>query len=93
MSPLAPGQWKSLLTASGALYVVITLVRPLRIALAVAMTKVTENVLNEIQARLGCSKAVAFAIQYSLGWVAWMGLASGGIALASACSGVPIWVN
>jgi hypothetical protein len=91
LSPLAPGQWKSLLAAYGGLYVFITLIRPLRVALAVALTKNTEECLEQTQKRLGCSRATAIGLQISLGLLLWTTCAAGGVALASTLSGVPIW--
>jgi formate hydrogenlyase subunit 4 len=93
LSPLVPGQWKSLLAAYGALYAVISLMRPLRVAAAIGMSKTTERFLDETQARLGCSRGLAMFVEYALGWVAWVGLIACGVSMASACSGVPIWAN
>eukprot|EP00529_Nitzschia_sp_RCC80_P026497 CAMPEP_0113472520 /NCGR_PEP_ID=MMETSP0014_2-20120614/17558_1 /TAXON_ID=2857 /ORGANISM="Nitzschia sp." /LENGTH=344 /DNA_ID=CAMNT_0000365233 /DNA_START=240 /DNA_END=1274 /DNA_ORIENTATION=+ /assembly_acc=CAM_ASM_000159 len=91
LSPLAPGQWKSLLAAYGTLYMVICLMRPLRLALAVAMTRKTESFLQYLQDRLGCTRAVAIGLKISLGLVVWGCMCTLGVSLASAASGVPIW--
>mmetsp|Transcript_61338 Transcript_61338/g.150135 ORF Transcript_61338/g.150135 Transcript_61338/m.150135 type:complete len:345 (+) Transcript_61338:300-1334(+) len=91
LSPLAPGQWKSLLAAYGTLYMVICLMRPLRLALAVAMTRKTETFLQYLQDRLGCTRAVAIGLKISLGLVVWGCMCALGVSLASAASGVPIW--
>ena len=79
------------MSAYGVLYAFITLMRPLRVAAAVALSKPTENFLQRLQFRLGCSRGTAIAIQYALSWVAWSGLVTVGVSLASACSGVPVF--
>ena len=90
LSPLAVGQWRSLVTAYGGLYVFVTLMRPLRFALALALTKRTEHFIEETQNRLGCTRTAAIGLKVSLGFLLWIGCAFGGISLASALSGVPI---
>ena len=70
---------------------VICLMRPLRLALAVAMTRKTENFLQYLQDRLGCTRAVAIGLKISLGLVVWGCMCALGVSLASAASGVPIW--
>ena len=91
LSPLVPGQWKSLLAAYGGLYAIITLLRPLRVMAAAALSKKTTTLIDLTQDRLGCSRTTAIVVLYSVGFVAWMTTLGCGISLASACSGVPIW--
>ena len=91
LSPLAPGQWKSLLKAYGTIYAIVQLLRPFRVAAAVAMSKMSNSFLEETQVQLNCSRGVAIVVQYALGWLAWAVVATSGIALASWCSGVPVW--
>jgi hypothetical protein len=69
----------------------ICLLRPLRLALAVALTRKTENFLLYLQDRLGCTRAVAIGVKVSLGLILWGLLCALGVSLASAASGVPIW--
>jgi hypothetical protein len=57
----------------------------------VTLTKHTEQLIEETQSRLGCARATAIGLQVSLGLMLWMGCAAGGILLASALSGVPIY--
>lgn len=90
LSPLAPGQWKSLLASYGALYAFIQLLRPFRVAAAVAMSKLSKEFLEQTQEKLQCSRGFAIFFQYALGWVAWLAVVSIGVALASFLSGVPI---
>lgn len=91
LSPLAPGQWKSLLASYGTLYAFIQLLRPFRVAAAVAMSKMSKEFLEQTQEKLDCSRGVAICFQYALGWVVWLALVAVGVALASLSSGVPIF--
>jgi len=91
LSPLAPGQWKSLLAAYVSLYAAIQLLKPLRIAAAVATSKLSNDFLDSTQAKLNCSRVHAIAFQYSLGWIAWVGLTTLGVSCASFLTGVPIF--
>ncbi|CAB9506366.1 expressed unknown protein [Seminavis robusta] len=90
LSPLAPGQWKSLLTSYASLYAVLTVLRPFRVAAAVAMSKLSKEMLEATEQKLDCSRSAAIAFQYALGWIAWLCLASTGVAIASLVTGVPI---
>jgi hypothetical protein len=90
LSPLEPGQWKSLLAAYGTIYAGIQLLRPFRVAAAVAMSKLSKEFLDSTQQKLSCSRTVSIAIQYALGWIVWAGLAAVGVLTASVSSGVPI---
>jgi len=91
LSPLAPGQWKALLAAYASLYMLITLARPLRVALAFSLTKNTEEYLLQTEERFGISRAAAIVLNIPLGLILWIGCAVTGVGLASILSGVPIW--
>jgi hypothetical protein len=93
MSPLEPGQWKSLLAAYGTIYAAVQLLRPLRVAAAIALSDWTTQFLSHTQQRLDCSRSVAIGIQYVLGWILSLGVASLGICFASAASGVPLFAD
>jgi len=90
LSPLVPGQWKALLTTYGAMYAVIQILRPFRVALAMGLSKQSKELLDATQEKLNCSKGVAIVIQYCLGYAVWLPLASAGILLASLSTGVPV---
>ena len=60
-------------------------------ALAVALTETTNEVLDNIQARFDCPRAVAIGTVVASGLGIWATTAAGGVALASAASGGPIW--
>jgi len=91
LSPLAPGQWKSLLAAYGTLYTAIQVLKPVRVAAAIAMSKFSLGFLRWKQSKLNCSRGQAIAMQYSLGWLAWGCLTTIGVSYASVLSGVPIF--
>jgi len=91
MSPLAPGQWKSLLAAYGKLCAFVQLMRPVRIVAAIAMSKVSGEFLAATQRRFRCSRASAAAVQYAVGWVAWLACTTAGVAVASHAAGVPVF--
>lgn len=90
LSPLAPGQWKSLLGSYGTVYTAIQLLRPIRVAGSIAMAEVYNEFLDKTQEKLDCNKKTAALVLYSSGWVVWFLLASLGISVASISSGVPM---
>lgn len=91
LSPLAAGQWKGLLGTYAGLYVFITLFRPLRLAIAMGLTKRVAQVLDQTQERFGCSKAISAAMVLSAMLSFWVVFAFCGITLASTLAGVPVW--
>jgi hypothetical protein len=91
LSPLAPGQWKSLAAAYGTIYAIIQVLRPFRVAAAIGMSKLSRQFLEQTEKKLSCPRGVAIAFQYGLGWVAWAAISAVGITLASVGTGVPIW--
>jgi len=91
LSPLAPGQWRSLLAAYASLYVVAALVRPLRIAVALGSTHKMEQLLQYMQKRIGCTRASAIGMVFALGIVLWLTCCAAGVTFASALAGVPLW--
>mmetsp|Transcript_13167 Transcript_13167/g.20449 ORF Transcript_13167/g.20449 Transcript_13167/m.20449 type:complete len:327 (-) Transcript_13167:469-1449(-) len=91
ISPLYPGQWKSLAAAYGTIYVFIQMLKPFRLMGAIALSKSCRTLLQQTQERFDCSRGVAIALQYSLGLVVWAMLASMGIGLASLASGVSVF--
>ena len=69
----------------------ITLARPLRVALAFSLTKNTEEYLLQTEERFGISRAAAIVLNIPLGLILWIGCAVTGVGLASILSGVPVW--
>ena len=90
MSPLAPGQWKNLLAAYGTLYAFVQVLKPFRVAMAIAMSKLCKQGLDATQEYYQSSRKTAMAVQYGLGWVAWLAMTSIGIVIASVRTGTPI---
>ena len=91
ISPLAPGQWRSLLAAYASLYVVAALIRPMRIALAIGMTHKMERLIQYLQKRIGCTRTKTIGMVFGFGVVLWLTFCAAGVTLASALAGVPIW--
>jgi len=91
LSPLAPGQWRSLLAAYASLYVVAALIRPFRIALAIGMTHKMEHLLQYVQKRIGCTRTNAIGMVFTFGVVLWLTCCAAGVTLASTLAGVPLW--
>jgi len=91
LSPLVPGQWKSLLTAYGMIYGLIQLLRPFRVAAAVGMSKLSSEYLELTQTKFQCSRAVAIGLQFVSGQLI-MGLCAAlGVTLASLLTGVKVF--
>ena len=94
LSPLAPGQWKPFLGVYAGFYVFNNIVRPIRLAIAAAISPKFEQVVKSIQDRFGVAKSVAVTMTVVIANVFGTLLAmSGGIALASIFSGVPVWAT
>jgi len=91
LSPLAPGQWRTLLAAYASLYVVAALIRPFRIAVALGATHKMEQFLQYMQKRIGCTRASSIGIVFAFGIVMWLCCCAAGVTLASALAGVPLW--
>ncbi len=92
MSPLAPGQWKGFLAIYAGFYVFSSLLRPLRVGLAIGISKYFDSALNQIQEKMNCPRPVAIGILVVLANIlvtcAVMAL---GVSLASVLSGVPVF--
>jgi len=91
LSPLMPGQWKSLLKSYGMIYGFISLVRPFRVASAIAMSKLSAEYLEITQTKFKCSRKVAIGVQYSSGVFVGGCCAFLGVFGVSLFTGVPLW--
>jgi hypothetical protein len=91
LSPLAPGQWKSFLTVYAGFWVFNNIVRPIRLAMAVAISPQIDKLVNHWQNRYNMSKARAITLTIILlnlvGTLSFMAL---GITSASALAGIPV---
>lgn len=90
LSPLAPGEWKSLLAGYATIYGMIQVLKPFRVAAAIGMSKLSKEFLEVTEERLSCTRRTAIFCQYALGWMVWLGLATIGVTIASTASGVPV---
>ena len=88
---MMPGQWKSLLKSYGMIYGFISLVRPFRVASAIAMSKLSAEYLETTQTKFNCSRKVAIGVQYSSGVFIGGCCAFLGIFGVSLLTGVPLW--
>lgn len=91
ISPLAPGNWRSLLAAYASLYVVAALIRPFRIAFAIGVTHKMEHFLQYVEKRIGCTRTNAIGMVFAFGIVLWLTCCAAGVTLASTLAGVPLW--
>ena len=79
------------MSAYGSLYLLVTILRPLRFAMALSLTKHTERLIEETQHRLGCARPIAIGVDVAMGLAVWVGAMAGGVMSASALSGVPVF--
>ena len=90
-SPLVPGQWRSMLTSYSMIYGFAQLLKPIRVAVAIGNTKLAGKYLVKTQTKLNCSREIAIAVMYMMGWVIMGSLVSFGVMLASLITGVSIF--
>lgn len=94
MSPLAPGQWKNFLAVYAGFYVFNNIIRPIRFGIAATISVYFDKIIAWMQAKLKCSKGVAIGVVVFLAnIVGTTTLMCLGISLASAATGVPIFVK
>ena len=94
MSPLAPGQWKGFLTIYAGFFVFNNIIRPVRVAVAVAISPKFDRTIARIQKKLKVSKAVAVTVTVVLAnIVGTLTAMAAGISIASICAGVPVWAK
>lgn len=94
MSPIAPGQWKGFLTIYAGFFVFNNIIRPLRVAVAVAISPKFDRTISRIQKYLKVSKPVAVTVTVAMANIVGTLLAmSAGISLASLLAGVPVWAK
>eukprot|EP00526_Cylindrotheca_closterium_P019101 CAMPEP_0113634214 /NCGR_PEP_ID=MMETSP0017_2-20120614/17813_1 /TAXON_ID=2856 /ORGANISM="Cylindrotheca closterium" /LENGTH=224 /DNA_ID=CAMNT_0000544899 /DNA_START=1 /DNA_END=672 /DNA_ORIENTATION=+ /assembly_acc=CAM_ASM_000147 len=71
LSPLVPGEWKSLLTAYATIYGIIQIMKPFRVAAAIGMSRLSKEFLEATEEKLACKRRTAIVFQYALGWMVW----------------------
>jgi len=92
LSPLAPGQWKPFTLVYAGFYVISNLVRPVRVAIAIAIGKYFDSILKYLQDKfkLSRSASIAFLVFGANVVLTTLALISG-VSLASLLSGVPVF--
>eukprot|EP00571_Detonula_confervacea_P001776 CAMPEP_0172313154 /NCGR_PEP_ID=MMETSP1058-20130122/19563_1 /TAXON_ID=83371 /ORGANISM="Detonula confervacea, Strain CCMP 353" /LENGTH=331 /DNA_ID=CAMNT_0013026763 /DNA_START=238 /DNA_END=1233 /DNA_ORIENTATION=- len=90
LSPLAPGQKKSLLRSYAILYGALQLLKPFRVAAAIAMSKLSAEYLDMTQDKFNCSRNVAIGCQYMMGQFMMGVTFFVGVSIVSLLTGVPI---
>ncbi len=88
---MVPGQKKSLLSSYAMIYGALQVLKPFRVAAAVAMSKLSADCLDLTQERLNCSRHVAIGCQYGMGMVAMGVTFYAGVSVVSLLTGVPMW--
>ena len=91
MSPLVPGQWKSLMRSYGMVYGLIQLLKPFRVAAAIGMSKLSAEYLEMTQTKLNCKRGTAILCQYLMGVVMMCCSAFLGVSIVSYVTGVPMF--
>lgn len=93
-SPLAPGQWKSFLAVYAGFWVFNNIVRPVRLAAAVAISPYFDKIVKRIEVKFRVNKTLAIAITvFIANIVMTTSLMCAGVTLASLCAGVPIFAR
>eukprot|EP00587_Corethron_hystrix_P007946 CAMPEP_0113314864 /NCGR_PEP_ID=MMETSP0010_2-20120614/10752_1 /TAXON_ID=216773 ORGANISM="Corethron hystrix, Strain 308" /NCGR_SAMPLE_ID=MMETSP0010_2 /ASSEMBLY_ACC=CAM_ASM_000155 /LENGTH=322 /DNA_ID=CAMNT_0000171231 /DNA_START=156 /DNA_END=1127 /DNA_ORIENTATION=- /assembly_acc=CAM_ASM_000155 len=93
LSPLAPGQWPKFLAVYAGFFALNNVIRPLRFAISVGVSKYFDTAIIKIQEKTKWSKPVAIGLLVFLVNVCGTFAAMfTGIFLASVFSGVPIWL-
>lgn len=90
---MAAGQWPKFLAVYAGFYVFNNIVRPVRLAMSVAISPKFERIVLELQERLKVSKATAIAITvFIANIIGTTTLMCLGILCAGTLAGVPVWV-
>lgn len=92
LSPLAPGQWKGFLAVYAGFYVFNNFIRPMRLALSVAVTPYFDKAVDAVQRKTKLNKKVAIGIVVFLANICGTtSLMSLGVYIASLLAGIPIF--
>jgi len=93
LPPGNPSQWKNLATSYAMIYGAIQVLRPFRVAAAIAMSKLSAEYLQMIQKKLKCSRAVAIGVQYIMGQLIMCCCAFIGVSIVSIATGTPMFAR
>jgi len=90
LSPLAPGQKTALLASYAMIYGALQILKPFRVAAAIAMSKLSAEYIVMTEEKLKCSRNVAIGCQYMMGQIM-MGITFlVGVSFVHKLTGVPI---
>jgi hypothetical protein len=73
------------------IYGLVQILRPFRVAAAIAMSKLSAEYLEMTQAKLNCSRGVAIGCQYLMGQVMMGICALIGVSIVTLLTGVPLF--
>ena len=91
-SPLAPGEWKGFLALYAGFYVFNNIVRPIRVAVSVAISPYFENAIQYIQTKTNMSRPLSITLVVFLANVCGtLSFMSAGIYASSKLAGVPVF--
>ena len=90
LSPLQPGQWKPFLGLYAGFYAVNSLLKPVRLVVALSVAPHTESLLQSLQQTTGDSRKAAVGCGIALLATTSAAMMATGIGLASVSSGVPL---
>jgi hypothetical protein len=92
MSPLAPGQWKPFLAIYAGFYVFNSVIRPIRVAVAVSVSPFFNRIIAGIQNRLKVNRTVAIVLTVvTVNLMGTIGIMCGCIQVAAIAAGVPVF--
>ena len=75
------------------IYGAIQILRPFRVAAAIAMSKLSAEYLEMTQEKLKCSRGVAIGCQYMMGQLMMCCCAFVGVSIVSFITGIPIFAR
>lgn len=91
---MAPGQWKSFLAVYAGFWVFNNIIRPIRLAAAVALGPQFDRIVLNVEERLRVSRAVAITLVVLMANVVGTTvLMCAGILLAATLAGVPVFAG
>lgn len=90
VSPLVPGQKTALLTSYAMIYGALQILKPFRVAAAIAMSKLSAEYLVMTEDKLKCSRNVAIGCQYAMGQLMMGVTFLVGVTVVSLLTGVPL---
>ncbi|CAB9498836.1 expressed unknown protein [Seminavis robusta] len=91
LSPLCPGQWKPFLAVFSGFMAMDVMLKPVKIATAIAAVPLADRAIGWLKRKCGGSKSLTMGLVLAWITVSAFGMLGGGVTLASTLSGVPIF--